>query len=63
MARRFFLVGVFVDVEPDTITQLVVGTLFCAIYLMIQLQCKPYRNVSDDYLACASSFSLLMLFI
>jgi hypothetical protein len=63
MARRLFLVGVFVDIEPDTITQLMVGTIFCAIFLMIQLLARPYRNHGDDYLACASSFSLLILFI
>lgn len=63
MARRFFLVGFFVDFEPGTITQIVVGMLFCAAFLMFQLQAKPYRSNSDDYLACASSFSLLVLFI
>jgi hypothetical protein len=28
---------------------------------MIQLQAAPYRLASDDYLAVASSFSLLMV--
>ena len=29
---------------------------------MVQLQASPYKNQSDDYLAVASSFSLLMVF-
>ena len=29
---------------------------------MMQLQAKPYKNQSDDYLASASSFALLMTF-
>ena len=41
----------------------VVGTIFCAAYLMIQLQTKPYLHESDDYFALASSFSMLVLFL
>ena len=29
---------------------------------MVQLQAAPYKSQSDDYLAVASSFSLLMYF-
>ena len=29
---------------------------------MVQLQAAPYKSQSDDYLAVASSFSLLMVF-
>ena len=29
---------------------------------MVQLQASPYKSQSDDYLATASSFSLLMVF-
>merc|ERR1719224_39687 len=29
---------------------------------MVQLQAKPYKSSSDDFLAAASSFALLMLF-
>jgi len=31
--------------------------------LMIQLQAKPYKNDSDDYLASSASFGLLMVFV
>ena len=38
-------------------------TIVAAVYLMIQLQAKPYKHATDDYLATASSFGLLMLFV
>ena len=41
----------------------VLGTIFCAAFLMIQLQTKPYLQESDDYFALASSFSMLVLFL
>ena len=63
MLRRFLLVGLFVTLAPGSITQITVGTIVCAIYLMIQLQARPYKNESDNYLAVASSFSLTMLFL
>ena len=62
MLRKFLLVGLFVTLMPGTIMQVSVGTIVCATYLMIQLQASPYKNQSDDYLAVASSFSLLMVF-
>ena len=62
MVRRFVLVGLFVIVEPGTVTQVVGGTLFCAVYLTVQLQLAPYRKISDGFVAAASSFGLLGLF-
>ena len=62
MLRKFLLVGLFVVFEPGSITQIITGTIVCAVYLMIQLQARPYVNRSDDYLATASSFCLLMVF-
>jgi len=62
MLRKFLLVGLFVTVMPGTIMQISLGTIVCAVYLMVQLQASPYKNRSDDYLAVASSFSLLMVF-
>ena len=63
MLRKFLIVGLFVVVSPGEITQLAIGTIFCAVYLMIQLQAKPYKNNSDDYLASSASFGLLMVFV
>ena len=62
MLRKFLLVGLFVTVQPGSIMQIAIGTIFNAAYLMVQLQARPYKNQSDDYLAIASSFSLLMVF-
>ena len=62
MLRKFLLVGVFVVVKPGSVLQIAVGTTVCAAYLMVQLQATPYKKKSDDYLAVASSFSLLMVF-
>ena len=62
MLRKFLLVGLFVTVQPGSIMQIAVGTIVAATYLMVQLQANPYRNRSDNYLAVAASFSLLMVF-
>ena len=64
MGRKFLLVGLFVwQPKQGSITQIVVGTIVTAVYLMIQLQARPYKHPTDDYLATASSFGLLMLFV
>ena len=62
MLRKFLLVGLFVVLKPGSILQIAVGTTVCATYLMVQLQAQPYKSQSDNYLAVASSFSLLMVF-
>ena len=63
MLRKFLLVGLFVTLMPGTIMQISIGTIVSAVYLMIQLQASPYKSQSDDYVAVASSFSLLMVFV
>ena len=63
MLRRFVLVGVMVIIERGTIFQITVGTIFSAVYLLVQLQAQPFRLASDNYIALSSSFSLLMLFL
>ena len=62
MARRFLLVGLMSIVLSGTIVQLVIATLFCVFYLVLQLQAKPYKNPSDVYVALASTTSLAVLF-
>ena len=44
-------------------SSVVLGTVFSAAYLMVQLQTKPYLHESDDFFALASSFSMLVLFL
>jgi len=62
MGRKFLLVGLYVTVQPGSIMQIAIGTITSATYLMVQLQADPYRNRSDNYLAVASSFGMLMVF-
>ena len=62
MLRKFLLVGLFATIQPGTILQISIGAIVCAAYLMVQLQAAPFKNLSDDYLATASSFALLMVY-
>ena len=63
MLRKLLLVGLFVPLAPGSILQITIGTIVCAVHLLVQLVARPYKNPMDDYLAQGSSFSLLMLFI
>ena len=45
MIRKFLLVGLFVTLMPGSITQIAIGTIVCATFLMVQLQAQPYRNL------------------
>jgi len=63
MTRRLVLVGLFVLISRGSITQLVIGTAFCAIFMAVQMQAWPYRDTVDDYVANACSFALLAAFV
>ena len=64
MLRKFLLVGLFVwRPTQGTITQIIAGTIVCAVYLLVQIHLKPYKKPMDDFLAIGCSFSLLMIFI
>jgi len=62
MLRKFLLVGLFVTVEPGTILQIALGTVVSAAYVMIELKAHPFESLTDDALAQAASWCLLMLF-
>ena len=62
MTRRFLLAGLFSIVLAGTIVQLIIATLFSVLYLVLQLQAKPLRNVSDDYVALSVSVALAVFF-
>ena len=62
MARRFLLAGLMSIVYEGSIVQLVIATLFCILYLVVQLQAKPFKDPSDDYVALSTSASLTVLF-
>ena len=48
--------------NPGSILQLVVATTFCIVYLVLQLQSKPFKDPVDDYLALSVSTSLVVLY-
>lgn len=43
MLRRLVLVGLFVNVAPGTMMQVSLGTIFCAVYLIVQLQARRFH--------------------
>ena len=59
MLRRLVLVGLLVLVRG--MIQLILGTLFAAIFLLFQVQASPYADMGDDFLASACSFGLVAL--
>ena len=52
-----------VIVHNGEMLQLQIGTLVAAIFVFVQVMAAPYKQLSDDYLASASSFSLLVLLL
>ena len=63
MLRRFLLVGLMVVIYQGSMLQMYIGTLVAAILLFFQVQAGPYKQLADDYLASAASFSLLIFFV
>ena len=63
MLRRFFLVGVFVIVQPGSIEQLAYAAFITLLYLAIQLTASPFKHLADDFLAATCSLALSMLFL
>lgn len=63
MSRRFFLVGIMVTIQPGSVTQLVIGTLFCTLYLSIQMQVGPYEHIDNDLCANSCSLALVIIFV
>jgi len=62
MFRRFVLVGVFVVVQPGTLLQIVLATVFSGAYLLIQMHTRPYASNVDQLFAAGNSFLLLLTF-
>ena len=48
MARRLVLVGIFVLIDRGSIIQVVCGTTFCAVWLLLSMQAGPYTEMADD---------------
>jgi hypothetical protein len=51
MFRRLTLVGIFVLCDRGSLTQIVVGTAFCAAYLLLQVQAVRPRLLSNIHSA------------
>ena len=62
MVRKLVLVG-FMLLYQGTMLQLMLGTLLSVAYLLFQVQAKPFREISDDYLASAASFAIVVIFL
>jgi hypothetical protein len=45
MARRLFLIGVMVLVMRGSVTQLVIATVMCAVYLLLQTEASPFEDI------------------
>ena len=39
------------------------GAFLSALFLLVQVQASPYRNISDDYLAASCSFFIVIIFV
>jgi len=52
-----------VVIEKGKLIQLALGTIVSIVYFFVQLLARPYKKASDDYLASASSFSMIMVFL
>ena len=47
MLRKLLLVGIMVVVASGTTLQIVLGTLFAAIFMLFQVQASPYKEMSE----------------
>jgi hypothetical protein len=45
MARRLFLIGVMVLILRGSVTQLVIATVMCAVYLLLQTEASPFEDI------------------
>ena len=48
LVRKFLLCGMLRFVEPGSATQIVVGIVFCVIYLSLLAYLTPYVDGTDD---------------
>ena len=57
------MIGCLALVTPGEIFQLLCGQLIAVIFLVLQLWCAPYRTASNNFLAMAINFSLVLNFV
>jgi len=63
MVRRLLLIGLFVLIERGSVTQLIVGLVYCLAHLLVQLKAAPYNMLGDNFVADASNFAMTILFV
>ena len=63
MLRRLALVGLFVLLERGSITQLMAGSAYNLLHLLIQLHAAPYKQLHDNFLANICNLALSILFL
>jgi len=64
MTRRFLLIGLFVVVPArGSMLQIAIALLVAVVHLVIQLIARPYRRLTDNILATAGSFSIVILLV
>ena len=52
-----------VIVQPGSLLQVMIATLYCCAYLYMQQACEPYKETFDDYLGGCCSLMLLVMFL
>ena len=62
MLRRLVLVG-FLVLMSGSMLQIILGTVFSTVFLLIQVQSAPYVSAFDDQIAAVGSFCLVVLFL
>ena len=60
MGRLFCLVGIAVVIKPGSIFQISLAQSISLIFLVVQHQVGPYKNASDNMVALASSFAIVV---
>ena len=59
-SRKFLLLGVACVVVPGTLLQLVLGETIALVYLVLQMQARPFLALSDGFFAMGCSFCLVV---
>ena len=45
MARRLVIIGAMVLVLRGSVAQLVIATVMCAVYLLLQTEASPFEDI------------------
>jgi len=62
-SRTLLLTGFLALIDPGEIFQLLCGQVVAIVFLVLQLWCAPYRTASNNFLAMAVNFSLVLNFV